>query len=112
MSESFMLGYDKLKAYTFIHRRLKGKELLPLLEELPALVTQFIDLHISYLHFCCALDDSGDTGEGEYDEDEAFDFIFFTLSKTLEEPKHDALSMLVEQLLLLQDDFMQANGLM
>ncbi len=106
-----MLGYDKNAARLFILKRLNKNQFASLADELPLLTARLIDAHIAYLHECGALDEDGDTGEGEYDEDEAFEYMLETVSTDAGDERLNALAMLIEAFMPVQEAFMEQEGL-
>ena len=113
--EPFMLGYDKAAAAADISAALgqaAGRGgYAALAAELPPLTARLINAHLSYLHECGALDDGGDTGEGDYDEDEAFEYLLDAVAAGRAERDMDALAALVEAFLPAQDAFLTREGL-
>lgn len=111
-----MLGYDMAKAAACIQSALSAKAkaggFSALLPELPLLTRRLIEAHLSYLHVCGALDESGDTGEGDYDEDDAFEYLLDAVSGDRPETDMDALAALIEAFFPAQDEFMEREGLM
>lgn len=105
-----MQGYDRDEALALIEKLLRadmGKSGFKALEgELSALLALLIDAHLSYLHVCGALDESGDTGEGEYDEDEAFEYLLDAVSLGRPEKDMGALAALIDAFLPAQDAYM------
>ena len=106
-----MQGYDRQSACEYICKYIDKKQNSLLVSEIPALIPRLIDAHLDYLHLCGALDESGDTGEGEYDEDEAFEFLLDRIASG-NDKRMDALATLVECFLLLQDEYMEQAGLL
>ena len=107
-----MLGYDKDEALAYILPRVKPELPLNDAAKTQQAIRAMIDAHIRYLHVCGALDEAGDTGEGEYDEDDAFEFILDAVSAGCTEDEKDALASLVLAFLPCQDDFMDQMGLL
>lgn len=106
-----MLGYDEEKALEFIVGRLDKKANKDLLFELPALTGKLIHAHLEFLHVCGALDENGDTGDGDYDEDEAFEYLLDVVGENASDDRLNALGILIENFLFLQDQFMEQEGL-
>lgn len=106
-----MLGYDKRAAHSFILKRLPQKQFAALADELPLLTMRLIDAHLGYLHACGALDEDGDTGNGAYDEDEAFEYMLEAVSNGADEERLNALALLIEAFLPAQEVFMEREGL-
>lgn len=107
-----MLGYDKEEALKYILPRVKPELPLKDAAETEKALRAMIDAHLRYLHQCGALNDDGDTGEGEYDEDDAFEFILDAVSLGCTEDEKDALASLVLAFLPCQDDYMDQMGLL
>lgn len=99
-----MVNYDRQEALAFILPRVK--KALPKGCELDTtwFVTRAIALDIAYMQQENIVDSEGYMGDGEYDEDDAFEFILDALLE--ERPADDALEA---QVMLALDAFMPAQ---
>jgi hypothetical protein len=108
-----MAGYDKHAALPFIFGTIDIKAHKVLKDDVRRLISAMIDADMAYMHLCGALDDTGDTGEGSYDEDDAFEHILFTLVKAenADDKKEQAIAALINDFLPAQYVFMEHSGL-
>jgi len=74
-----MLGLDAADCAAWTAAHLDWKRCRELKSQSEALCAALVQAQIDYLHACGALDEEGDTGEGEYDEDEAVEFLLDAL---------------------------------
>lgn len=107
-----MQGYDVEAAVPFIAKAMrKAGHRQPQLE-LEAFIRRAIDEDMRYMHACGALDDEGLMGEGEYDEDDAFEALLDALADDLEnDAAMDALAQLLDSYMEAQQDFLDQSGL-
>ena len=66
---SVMLGLNPAGAADYALKHLDWKRFPEFRDQRQALSDALVAAQVDYLHACGALDDTGDTGEGEYDED-------------------------------------------
>ena len=107
-----MQGYDLEEAVPFIARAMrKAGHRLPQ-PELESFIRRAIDADMDYMHACGALDDEGLMGEGEYDEDDAFEALLDALADDPEDDAAmDALAQLLDSYMEAQQDFLDQSGL-
>ena len=107
-----MQGYDLEAAVAFIARAMrKAGHRLPE-QELTAFIRRAIDADMRYMHACGALDADGLMGEGEYDEDDAFEALLDELADDPEDDAAmDALAQLLDSCLEAQHEFLEQSGL-
>lgn len=109
-----MLGLDQADCAAYAAQKLDWKrcrELRPLADFLcPALV----EAQVGYLRACGALDADGDTGEGEYDEDEAVEYILEELLRRFpaEDSRAGLYCALIDAFLPAFDDYLLTHGLL
>ena len=77
-----MLGLDTEDCAAYIAGRVNWGKLPELKGEACFLCGILVREHVRYLHVCGALDETGDTGEGECDEDDAAEFLLDALIRT------------------------------
>ena len=109
-----MLGLDKADCAACAARRLNWKRLETLQAEAEPLCAALVKAQVDYLHACGALDDSGDTGEGDYDEDEAVEYLLDALLQAF--PADDGRAALycalIDAFLPAFDDYLLSHGLL
>lgn len=109
-----MLGLDAADAAAYVAQKLDWKRYKELRFEMERLCQALVDAQVGYLHACGALDESGDTGEGEYDEDEAVEFILDRLCEqfTDDDSRVVRYCELINDFLPLFDDYLLQAGLL
>ena len=109
-----MLGLDAADCAAYIAKRLDWKRCGELRPEAGALCAALVDAHVAYLHACGALDDDGDTGEGEYDEDEAVEYILDALLDRFPdlEESSGTVCALIDAFLPVFDDYLLTHDLL
>lgn len=111
---SIMLGLNPAGAADYAVKHLDWKRFAELRAQAQPLCDALVAAQVDYLHACGALDASGDTGEGEYDEDEAVEFILDALVRLF--PADEALTLrycaLIDAFLPLFDDYLLSIGLL
>lgn len=108
-----MAGYDKKAALEYILGAIDMKAHRLLKADMPRLLAAIIDADIAYMHISGTLDETGDTGEGFYDEDDAFEYILSLLARkeNADEKKEEALASLINDFMPAQSRFMEFSGL-
>lgn len=108
-----MQGYDVEAAVPFIAgamRRVGHK--LPQ-AELEAFIRRAIDADMRYMAQTGVLDAQGMMGEGEYDDDDAFETLLDVLAEDAgSEEEIDRLAQMLDSYMAAQQDFMEESGLM
>ena len=107
-----MQGYDLEEAVPFIARAMrKAGHRLPQ-PELESFIRRAIDADMDYMHACGALDDEGLMGEGEYDEDDAFEALLDVLGEGVtDEDELNRLAQRLDSYMNAQADFLEESGL-
>lgn len=108
-----MQGYDMAAAVPFIAaamRKAGHREPQP---ELETFIRRAIDADMRYMRESGVLTDDGLMGEGEYDDDDAFEALLDMLA---DDPQDDAamdrLAQLLDSYMAAQQDFLEKSGLM
>ena len=78
-------------------KELNTKEFRFLQSRLPELVDRFLTYDLHFMRLTGVLDENGESGENEYDEDEAFEYIYDAYLS--DHPEDDDEDMLVASLL-------------
>lgn len=105
-----MLGLDTADCAAYCAKHIRAKDCENLTELCAALVQGQID----YLHACGALDETGDTGEGEYDEDDAVEYLLDALLRDFPGSDQQAAvyCALIDAFLPVFDDYLLIHGLL
>ena len=109
-----MLGLDAADCAAYAEKRLDWKRCGELKPESRALCAALVDGQVAYLHVCGALDEAGDTGEGEYDEDEAVEYLLERLLAAFpaDERREGLYCALIDAFLPVFDDYLLTHGLL
>ena len=71
-----------------------------------------IEADMRYMHETGVLDDEGLMGDGEYDEDDAFEALFAALTDGVEDDGEiGKIAQMLDAYMDAQQDFMEASGL-
>lgn len=110
---SKMLGYEKDEALRYMMKHLKKKEFKPLEGRLEEILSEFIDLDMTFMLETGVLDETGAEGENEYDDDEAIEYIYDGwLALHPDEKDEDLLiAQLLDEYLQLQYEYLCSVGL-
>ena len=99
-----MKGYDVEAAKAFILANLDRKTYRSITAELPHLIADMIAYDLHYMKVTGVVDENGEQGENEYDDDEAFEYIYDAWLS--DHPENDDEEMIVASLL---NDYMDLN---
>ena len=108
-----MKGYDVEAAVAFILSRLDKKPFRAIAGEIPAAIRDFVTYDLHFMKVTGVVDENGEQGENEYDDDEAFEFIYDAwLSDHPENEDEDMLmAALLNEYMDLQYQFLCQQGL-
>ena len=111
---SVMLGLNPAGAADYALKHLDWKRFSALRDQRIALCDALVAAQVDYLHACGALDDDGDTGDGEYDEDEAVEYLLDALLHDFPQDDNGAAlyCALIDAFLPLFDDYLLSVGLL
>ena len=106
-----MQGYDMEAAVSQI-----GKAICKVAKAAPDTAAAFarraIEADMRYMHETGVLDDDGLMGEGEYDEDDAFEALFAEMTDGLEDDGEiGRIAQMLDAYMEARQDFMEENGL-
>lgn len=106
-----MQGYDMEAAVSQI-----GKAICKAAKAAPDTAADFarraIEADMRYMHETGVLDDEGLMGDGEYDEDDAFEALFAALTDGVEDDGEiGKIAQMLDAYMDAQQDFMEASGL-
>lgn len=108
-----MQGYEIESAVLFIARAMrKAGHKLPQ-EELESFIRRAIEADMAYMLETDVIDEDGMMGEGEYDDDDAFEALLDVLAGDIQDDAQiDQLAQLLDSFMTAQQDFMEESGLM
>ena len=106
-----MQGYDLEAAVSQIGKAIcKAAKAAP--DTAAAFARRAIEADMRYMHETGVLDDEGLMGDGEYDEDDAFEALFAALTDGVEDDGEiGKIAQMLDAYMDAQQDFMEASGL-
>ena len=108
-----MKGYQVENAVSFIVSHLDPKQFRSLKAQLPQMIRDFITYDLHFMKLTGVLDENGEQGDNDYDDDEAFEYIYDAWLS--DHPQQDDEEMKVAELLNeymdLQYQFLESCGL-
>ena len=106
-----MQGYDMEAAVSQIGKAIcKAAKAAP--DTAAAFARRAIEADMRYMHETRVLDDEGLMGDGEYDEDDAFEALFAALTDGVEDDGEiGKIAQMLDAYMDAQQDFMEASGL-
>ena len=106
-----MQGYDMEAADSQIGKAIcKAAKAAP--DTAAAFARRAIEADMRYMHEKGVLDDEGLMGDGEYDEDDAFEALFAALTDGVEDDGEiGKIAQMLDAYMDAQQDFMEASGL-
>ncbi|MBR5301737.1 MAG: hypothetical protein IKU38_02785 [Clostridia bacterium] len=108
-----MQGYDIEAAVPFIARAMRKAGHKNPQQELEAFIRRAIEADMAYMREIDVIDDEGLMGEGEYDDDDAFEALLDMLGEdAADEDEMNQLAQLLDSYMAAQQDFMEESGLM
>ena len=107
-----MQGYDLEAAVPFIARAMRKAGHKNPQQELEDFIRRAIEADMAYMREIDVIDDEGLMGEGEYDDDDAFEALLDMLGEDIaDEDEMNELAQLLDSYMAAQQDFMEASGL-
>ena len=109
-----MLGLDPVECAEHVFQNLDWRRCSALKADGKQLCAALVQAQIDYLHSCGALDENGDTSEGEYDEDDAVEFLLDALLRAFPVPaeRETLYCTLIDAFLPAMDDYLLSQDLM
>ena len=108
-----MQGYDLDAAVPFIARAMRKAGHKNPQEELESFVRRAIEADMAYMLEIGVIDEDGMMGEGEYDDDDAFEALLDILAEDCEDDAQiDGIAQMLDSYMAAQQDFMEDSGLM
>lgn len=109
--DNVMQGYDLDAAVRQIGKAI-GKAAKTAPDAAAAFARRAIEADMRYMHEIGVLDDDGLMGEGEYDEDDAFEALFAEMTDGLEDDSEiGRIAQMLDAYMEARQDFMEENGL-
>ncbi len=109
--DNVMQGYDLDAAVRQIGKAI-GKAAKTAPDAAAAFARRAIEADMRYMHETGVLDDDGLMGEGEYDEDDAFEALFAEMTDGLEDDGEiGRIAQMLDAYMEARQDFMEENGL-
>lgn len=108
-----MKGYDAEAAKRFILDGLDPKAFRAIRQRLPQIVEELITYDLHYMRVTGVLDENGEMGENEYDDDEAFEYIYdaWLGDHPNEDDEDMTIAAVLNEYMELQYRFLCENGL-
>ena len=108
-----MQGYDIEAAVPFIAKAMRKAGHKNPQQELEDFVRRAIEADMAYMREIDVIDEEGLMGEGEYDDDDAFEALLDVLGEDVQdEDEMNRLAQLLDSYMAAQQDFMEESGLM
>jgi len=108
-----MKGYDVQAAKAFILAGLNKKDFRSIWDQVPQMIEDMIAYDLHFMRLTGVVDENGEQGDNEYDDDEAFEYIYDAWLN--DHPQQDDEEMRVAALLNeymdLQYQYLDENGL-
>ena len=109
--DNVMQGYDLDAAVSQIGKAI-GKAAKAAPDAAAAFARRAIEADMRYMHETGVLDDDGLMGDGEYDEDDAFEALFAEMTDGLEDDGEiGRIAQMLDAYMEARQDFMEENGL-
>ena len=107
-----MQGYDAEAAVPFIAKAMRKAGHREAQEELEGFIRRAIEADMAYMRETRVIDEEGLMGEGEYDEDDAFEALLDALGEGIaDEDEMNRLAQRLDSYMSAQADFLEESGL-
>lgn len=107
-----MQGYELEAAVPFIARAMRKAGHKEPQDALEDFIRRAIEADMAYMREIDVIDEDGLMGEGEYDDDDAFEALLDVLAEGVsDEDEMNRLAQLLDSYMNAQQDFMEASGL-
>ena len=108
-----MQGYDIEAAVPFIAKAMRKAGHKNPQQELEDFIRRAIEADMAYMRDFDVIDEDGLMGDGEYDDDDAFEALLDTLGEDgQDDDEMNRLAQLLDIYMAAQQDFMEESGLM
>ena len=107
-----MQGYDVAAAVPFIARAMRKAGHKEPQDALEDFIRRAIEADMAYMREIDVIGEDGLMGEGEYDDDDAFEALLDVLANGVsDEDEMNRIAQLLDSYMNAQQDFMEASGL-
>ena len=107
-----MQGYDVAAAVPFIAKAMRKAGHKEPQEELEGFIRRAIEADMAYMREIDVIDEDGLMGEGEYDEDDAFEALLGVLGEGVtDEDELNRIAQRLDSYMNAQADFLEKSGL-
>ena len=107
-----MQGYDVNAAVPFIAKAMRKAGHKEPQDALEDFIRRAIEADMAYMREIDVIDEDGLMGDGEYDDDDAFEALLDVLAEDCEDDAQiDALAQMLDSYMAAQQEFMEASGL-
>ena len=106
-----MQGYDAAAAVPFIAKAMRKAGHKGAQQELEGFIRRAIEADMAYMREIDVIDEDGLMGEGEYDEDDAFEELLSRLADGLDEDGIGRTAQWLDAYMAAQADFLEQSGL-
>jgi len=107
-----MQGYDVNAAVPFISKAMRKAGHKEPQDALEDFIRRAIEADMAYMREIDVIDEDGLMGEGEYDDDDAFEALLDVLAEGVsDEDEMNRIAQLLDSYMNAQQDFMEASGL-
>lgn len=108
-----MQGYELESAVPFIARAMRKAGHKIAQDELEQFIRRAIEADMAYMREIDVIDEDGLMGEGEYDDDDAFEALLDVLAEGAQDDDElGEIAQMLDSYMAAQQDFMEASGLM
>ena len=107
-----MQGYDMEAAVPFIAKAMRKAGHKNPQQELEEFIRRAIEADMAYMREIDVIDEEGLMGDGEYDDDDAFEALLDALGENAQDDDEmNQLAQLLDSYMAAQQDFMEESGL-
>ncbi len=108
-----MEGYDAQAAVEYIAKAMRKDGFKMPADELTAFIRRAIDADMQYMEETGVIGEDGLMGDGEYDDDDAFEALLDVLAAGMSDEREiGMLAQMLDSYMDAQQDFMEESGLM
>ena len=108
-----MQGYELEEAVPFIAKAMRKAGHKEPQDALEDFIRRAIEADMAYMREIDVIDEDGMMGDGEYDDDDAFEALLDTLGEDAQDDDEmNQLAQLLDSYMAAQQDFMEESGLM
>ena len=108
-----MNGFNAQAARTYIISRIDQKDFSPIQPPIPAIIESFLLYDLHFMQLTGVLNENADQGAQEYDDDEAFEYIFdaYLSDGDCDDDTAMVVATLLNRYMELQYEYLKKQGL-